>query len=262
MFEEELSAEDIVVRHLASIGQPEIVQGRESYALQGTCRYRILSGGGKADLSGTAQLVSSGSSLNFIVNFGGGNYNGEQFVTDGNKATTAHSVPGTRYPLAEFLYAQKAILTEGLFGGVMTTAWPLLELTRKEPRLRSRGLEKVSGEELYELEYRMRRGGGDLRIRLYFSPDNFRHVLTTYEMSITAQLGASPIESARQRTSRYKLEERFEEFKDFEGLTLPSRWVIQFSQQETKNASLHEWAVEFAQSGYNQQIPDKFFSVN
>ncbi len=256
-----LAADELVLRHVESLGSGEALARRKTFVMVGTCKHERLVGG-KADMAGSAQLVSKGRAVNFLLDFGRGDYNGEQFVTDGRKSTTAFSVPGVRFPLAEFLFSQKAILREGLFGGALTTAWPLINVEEKKPILKLKGTKKIDGRELHQLDYRIRKRGGDARIRMFFSPEDFSHVLTTYSVQITARLGATPEQSAGQRSSRFKLEERFSDFRDFGGLKLPATWVVQFSTQETGSTSLWQWTMKFDQSSENQEVPDSFFHVN
>ncbi len=260
--EEKLTAEEVVRLHLESLGDAEMVLQRQTFALVGTCKHEVLVGPKTTTGAvGSAQLVSKGNGINFLIDFGRPDYNGEQFITDGKKATTGASAAGTRFPLAEFLFTHKAILREGLFGGALTVAWPLLKLEEKQPRLKWKGKKKKDGRELHELEYRIRKRGGDARIRTYFTAHDFSHVLTTYEVQISAQLGASPAQSAGQRVSRFKLEERFSDFRDFSGVNLPATWVVQVSTQQTGRTSLWQWTMKFDQSSASQEIPDSFFQV-
>ena len=258
---QKLTADELVQRHIESLGSGEALARRQTFVMMGTCKHEILVGR-RQNIDGTAQLVSKGNGVNFLIDFAHANYNGEQFVTDGKKATTAFSVPGTRFPLAEFLFSQKAILREGLFGGALTMAWPLLRVAEKKPILKLKGTKKIDGRELHQLVYRIRKRGGDARIRMFFSPEDFSHVLTTYEVQISAQLGASPEQSAGQRVSRFKLEERFGDFRDFGGLKLPATWVVQVSTQGTGPTSLWQWTMKFDQSSDSQEVPDSFFVVN
>ena len=97
---------------------------------------------------------------------------------------------------------------------------------------------------------------------MFFAPEDFSHVLTTYEVQISVQLRASPEQSAGQRVSRFKLEERFSDFKDFNGLRLPASWMVRVSTQKTGGTSLWQWTMKFDQSSDSQEVPDSFFQVN
>lgn len=258
---EKLTVDELIQGHVESLGNGEILARRQTFVMMGTCQNEILIGG-KQNITGAAQLVSRGKGVNFLIDFANPNYNGEQIVTDGKKANTAFSIPGTRFPLSEFLFAQKAILKEGLFGGALTMAWPLLNLEERKPILKLKGTKKIDGRELHQLDYRIRKRGGDARIRMFFTPEDFQHVLTTYEVQISAVMGATPGQSAGQRVSRFKLEERFSDFRGFGGLNLPATWVVQVTAQGTGPTTLWQWTMKFDQSSDNQEVPDSFFVVN
>ena len=53
----------------------------------------------------------------------GGDYRGEQFVTDGDKVSVAATTPNHRHTsFGEFVRSQDQIVSEGLLGGTFTTA--------------------------------------------------------------------------------------------------------------------------------------------
>ncbi len=260
--DEDLTAESLIQRHIASIAPAERLKERRTFVMKGDCQYKVLVGGAKiAPGPGITQIVSEGQAYNITVKFDTGEYGGEQYVTDGKNARTAYSTPSDRNPMTEFLQAQQELFTEGLFGGELTTAWALLDVKGRKPKLTFKGLEDVDGRQLYELDYRFRKGGYDLTNKLFFEPETFHHVLSTYEVQIAAPMGANPTDSARQRPSRYKVEERFADFKDFDGFTLPADWTIQFSQSTTDSTLLLQWSTVFTQSALDMQIPPGIFKV-
>jgi len=65
---------------------------------------------------------------------------------------------------------------------------------------------------------------------LYFDPETFRHVMTSYELTIRPTV-VSEIENARQQETRYRIEERFGDFKVVDGLTLPSHYDLRFTEE-------------------------------
>jgi len=90
-------------------------------------------------------------------------------------------------------------------------------------------LKKIDGQELHQLRYSPSKRS-DLAISLYFEPETFRHVMTVYELTISPQMGTSDITTARQNETRYRLEERFADFKAFDGLALPTQWEVRFTE--------------------------------
>ena len=47
-------------------------------------------------------------------------------------------------------------------------------------------------------------------------------------------------ETAQQEFTRYRLEERFDDFKTVDGVTLPGHWVIQFTAEVPRDRSVGE----------------------
>lgn len=222
-----LSAPELVRLHLASIAAPNRLAARKAFAVQGDCEYRLLSGG-VLSASGTGQLVSEGEAYSILFDFAAGEYAGTQFVTDGKRAEVEYTSGGQTNPLRTFLQGQGALLTDGLLGGVLTTAWALLDVDERKPDLKYEGIVEVDGRRLHRLAYRIRRGGWDLRTRLYFEPETYHHVLSTYEVKVPAPMGASPEASSRQRVGIQRLKESFSEFENLDGYMLPTVWTVEY----------------------------------
>jgi len=217
-----MKPEELVARHLAALGSPEARSAVQSRAAQGKGRMDVLSGG-SGFLEGPAVLASQDHKLLFSIQFGHINYAAEQVSFDGEKVYVGNIQPGVRSQLGSFLYQYDELVKEGLFGGVLSTAWPLLDLEGRNPKLDYRELKKVSGQELLELRYRLRKKGGDVNIRLYFDPESFRHMATTYKLRLAAPMGRTTEESARQSETRYTLEEWFSDFRPIDDLDLPTQ---------------------------------------
>ncbi len=234
---EKLTAKELIHRHLASIASPDQLKARQAFAVQGDCEYRLLLGG-VLNAPGTAQLVSKGRAYNILFNFAAGEYAGTQFITDGKKTDIEYTSGGQVNPLWIFLQGQSALLTEGLLGGELTTAWALLDVDGRKPTLKYRGIDEVDGRRLHRLDYGIRKGGLDLKTRLYFEPETYHHVLSTYEVTTFAPMGSSPDASSKQRVARQRVEERFDEFKNLEGFMLPTSWTVQYFKTANDAAAM------------------------
>ena len=151
---------------------------------------------------------------------------------------------------------------EGLFGGVLSTAWPLLDLEGRNPKLDYRELKKISARELLELRYRIRKGGGDVNIRLYFDPESFRHMATTYKLRISAPMGRTSEESARQSDTRYTLEEWFSDFRPLDDLDLPRQWTVRFTVETGFGNFMGKWDMRFPQIAHNPSIDPQIFVLH
>jgi hypothetical protein len=109
-------------------------------------------------------------------------------------------------------------------------AWPLSDVQERKAKLTYEGIKKFEGRELQVIRYRPKKST-DLEILLYFEPKTFRHVMTAYQMSIRAGIGASEVESAQQQETRYRIEERFSDFQNSDGLTLPFHYELRFTKE-------------------------------
>lgn len=173
-------------------------------------------------------------------------YHGERFVSDGKKTSVAELIPGVFSPLGVFVRVHDEILKEGLLGGTLSTNWALVHLDERHPKLHYKGLKKVNGVELHLLEY-VPAKHSDLEINLYFEPETFRHVLTTYSMTINPQIAASETATAREKPAYYQMEERFGDFKQSDNLQLPGRWILRFST-DTQSDPTHPGFGEYVYS--------------
>ena len=74
--------EEIIAKHLDSIGTVEARTAVKSRAVQGSLRFKILVGGG-GEAVGSWGRVSEQRKSNFVMRFGKGDWRGEQFIFDG-----------------------------------------------------------------------------------------------------------------------------------------------------------------------------------
>jgi len=168
--------------------------------------------------------------------------------------------------LGEFVYSQDQMVRDGLMGGTLTTAWALLNLDANKPKLSYNGQKKINGGEAYEIGYHSKKKD-DLTIHLYFDKDTYRHVMTTYSMTLASGLALNAIgtditQSSRQKETRYTLEEDFSDFQTVEGLTLPSKYVIHFTQELQNGATeVSEWDIAADKCSNNIALDPKNFEV-
>jgi len=243
-----LTTDAIISRHLDSIGTAEartaavsrVSEGRVAFAeiIQHSLR-----------MEGTAMLLSQERKQRCEFEFGNPHYPGEQFVYDGNKGMVAMVDQTSRSQLGNFLFLQEEIMREGLFGGVLSTAWPLLKL-QTNPSLKYDGLKKINGQQLHEITYlpRKRSESGELSIRLYFEPETYHHVLTVY--TVTTLHGSQTISDPNQTMTI--VEERFGDFQVVDGLTLPRHWDIRYRVEPQNLAHEYQWDVSLTQIGHNK----------
>src|SRR5262249_24929767 len=144
-------------------------------------------------IEGNSSIVSQGRKFKCAFQFGAPQYPGEQLVFDGEKTMVGMIDPTSRSNLGTFLYTQDDILKSGLFGGTLSSAWPLFDVSKSGEKIKYEGVHKIDGRELHDLLYvpQKRGGNGELSIHLYFEPDNFRHVLTVYTLTLHNAAGTA-----------------------------------------------------------------------
>ena len=237
----ELAPEEIVSRHLDSIASPDKRAAVKSRVAEGTLKLRLLVGGA-GDVTGTWGRVSADRMSNFVMRFGNKDWRGEQFTYDGSKtgfaATTSTHL---RSAFGQFIASQDFMVKEGLLGGELSTAWALQNLEANHARVESLGLKKVNGKELLGLRY-FSKGTNDLVVKLYFDPKNYHHVLTVYSVEIQPHMTARITDSSSQSETRYTLEERFSDFQTTDGITLPTHYDLQWTQElQNGTTQLYDW---------------------
>lgn len=249
---ERANIDEIVARHLDSIGSPEARSAAKSRVGQGSVAFneRIS---GAVHLDGSAVVASSGPKFKCSLTFNNPQYPGEQFVFTGEAVHVTLIDQQNRSALGNFLNNEPETIREGLLGGVLTTNWPLLDLKASGAKLKFDGTKKIDGRELYAVSYtpKKRDGAGDLGIRLYFEPSTFHHVLTVYQLSSTASLdGEAQASDSGNRTTT--VEERFEDFQWVDGLTLPLSWDIRYRVEPSSKAQEFQWKILLSSIVHNK----------
>ena len=257
----EMEPEELVARHLESIGDAETREGIQSRSARGVGRFEIVVGG-SGFLEGPASFLSQGNKFRFSIDFNHLNYRAERITFDGEECYVGNIAPGVRSQLGDFFYQYDDFVKEGLLGGVLSTAWPLVDIEERRPKLDYRGLKKIDDQELLELRYRMRKGGGDFNINLYFDPETFHHIASIYKLRINAPMGRTPEESARQVETRLTVEEWFGDFQTWQGLDLPSHWTIRYTIEDSQGTRMFKWESVFNRALHNMAIDPRMFVLN
>ncbi|MGD0099373.1 MAG: hypothetical protein ABSC60_03395 [Acidobacteriota bacterium] len=255
--EPKLKAEDIVAKHLATIGTPVARGAVKNRIVEATVRLRFIQGG-VGQFVGKASILSEGRRIRFGMNYSSSGYPGDQLAFDGEKVNVFQFRPGERTDFSQFVYSYDIIAKEGLLGGVLSTAWPLLDTADNQPQFDYKGLKKTGGKQYHEVMYKAQKGGGDLLISLYFDAENFRHVRTQYKLIKTRTAPSSPGMPAGDAT--YTLTEQFDDFKAVDGLTFPHSYKIRYTIEGAGNLIV-DWELAIDQISHNVEIDPKYFAI-
>ena len=257
---EKLKPADLVAKHLESIGSAKARESVKARIISGTAQviFRTEPAG---QAIGKAVLASEGTKNLVGMSFPSPVYPREQLGFNGNSFVAAFATPGVRSVLGNFLMTNKIIFREGLMGGTLSSAWPLLDPEARNARLEYSGTREIDNRILHELKY-LPRGGSDLKISLFFDSEGFRHVRTEYERTVAAQIDSRSMTNVQTRESRYRLIEDFSLFRQEGDLILPHIYTIKLSVDTQGGTFLAEWTLKLTQFSFNEKIDPAAFSIS
>ena len=276
---DQVTPEQVAAAHLKSIGSPEALAALKTLTFVGTTSVEFIQGM-SGSMSGQSMCVSDGNKLGIVLKYGDINYPGEYFAYDGKDVSVGYISPGQRSPLADFLFRHNGIMKEGLLGGVFSTGWPLLNLQEKQVDLTYRET-TIDGRRLHEIEYRPKQGLTDMKIKLYFDLETYRHVRTEYRVRVRDDMSASredwdqdrEVSSAGRGSSAsgfdtlqqgvadsiYVLIEKFDDFKKVGAMTLPHSYTMDYSVEGQGHSFIAKWTMKAAQWAFNRALDERLF---
>jgi hypothetical protein len=254
--------EQLIAEHLKSIGEPGALSPIKSITLLGTSEVDFILGM-SGQMSGTAMVISEGPNMALVMKFQDINYPGEYFAYNGKTVSVGNMKPGLKSPIADFIFRYNKVMKNGMVGGVLSNAWPLLDIKKNKPNMKIRKT-KFDGTEVYEIEYRPRDFHGDMKIRLYFDPETYRHVGTEFKVSTKDDVttgtyspfgddGVKDMAIAQVRgESYYTLTERFGDFKKVGALTLPHSYTLDYMIDGLNQSGfIAKWKINAVEMGFN-----------
>ena len=255
--DEKLKPEELVAKHLDSIGPAEKRKAVQSRVSSGTTQvnFRV---GGTGTYNGNGNILSQKNGVRLGFTFPPLDYPGEQIAYDGNKVSVKQSTPGIYPPLSRFIYENDYLIKQGLLFGTLSTGWTLLDLDPKAAKLELTGLKKVSGRQLYELKYTFRNSRG-MQAWFYFDPENFHHVRSEFKMELAPTNVDKITDTAEQ--VRYHVLEEFDQFKEVDGLTLPFSYKLDFTIDAPRGGLFTSWSFDIRAINHNEGLEKNLFSV-
>jgi hypothetical protein len=257
---EKLKPEDVVARHLESIGTTKAREAVTTRIIAGTSQV-IFHTAPIGQAVGKAVLASEDTRNLIGMSFPSPVYPREQLGFNGESFVAAFVTPGVRSPLGAFLMTHNLIFKEGLMGGALSSAWTLVDVAKRSPKLEYVGTKKINSQTLEELRYSPH-VSSDLKVSLFFDPETFRHVRTEYERTIAAQTGDRSYVAGVTREIRYKMVEEFSDFRPETGLTLPHLYRINLFVDSPNGTSQTEWILKLTQFTFNDKIDPSSFSIS
>ncbi|HEY5883638.1 MAG TPA: hypothetical protein VIT88_03080 [Pyrinomonadaceae bacterium] len=255
--QEKLKVEDVIARHLEALGSAEA--RNKSRIIQGTAvgTFRL---GGSGSAEGGAVIASQDVKSLISIVFGSSEYPYERIGFDGKTVTTGELTPGVRSSLGVFFMRHEMPIREGLLGGVLSTAWPLLDTSARSAKLKYAGIREVVDRKAYALTYEGKNSGG-LKTTLFFDAETFRHIRTEYEKRQIQLMPNQPSVTQQQGDSVTRLVEEFSDFKDEGGLMLPHQYKITLSVETLNQRVLQDFVFSLASFSFDQKIDASQFDV-
>lgn len=255
-----LTPEEVVAKHLAALGTPEARAAIKSIlALGGSLS--TLKVGGSGTLEGAVVMASSGNRNLLSINYSQSNYQTERVAFDGKRLTVGQSSPGQYSRLALWFKDFEMPVHEGTMGGVLSTAWPLLNVAGGNFKLKFNGTKKVDGKDAYVLRFEGKSSNG-LTTSFYFDAATFRHVRTEYERRQSQYGPNQPGVTQSQGESIQKLVENFSDFSPENGLDLPHTYRIELSIETLKERYIQAWTISLAKFVFNKEMADAEFDAS
>lgn len=265
--DEKLSVEEIIAKHLDSIASKEKRDSIKNQIAIGVSEFLVVRGSSSKTV-GNAVIISEAGKVMLGTKFNSLDYPFEKVGFDGSKVDVAFVSPGLRSPFGNFIFSNKNIFSEGLFGGSLSSSWALLDAQSRKAKITSSGKKKIDGREVYILEYSPKRGS-DITTKLFFDAQTFQHIRTEYRQIFSAAQGVQSTSSqgravdnsAQQQESRHTLTEEFSDFSAENGLTVPHKYRIHLLLNG-RSTSEFEWKFEFSKFLFNQNLEANSFDVS
>jgi hypothetical protein len=101
-----------------------------------------------------------------------------------------------------------------------------------------------------------------MQVKMYFDPASYHHVLTIYSMDISPNMSSDVTKSSSQKETRYTLEERFGDFQTTEGMTLPTQYGLQWTEElQNGTTRVYDWEMTVKQQRDNVSLDPANFHV-
>ncbi len=259
---DKMSTREIIDKSLASVGTPEAIANVKTILASGSVD-AVFKGRNAGATSGKAVFASEGDKYVVGFRFPNNDYPYEKMGYDGEEFTVGFLAPGIRSPLGEFMLANKETFKYGLLSGSFSTAWELKNYDQKFGKLKCgkpKKFKKDSNQKAYKCGYNLK--SAELNVNLFFDEKTFRHIRTEYRRVVSSAIGSEIDNSSSQQESRYRLTEDYDDFKTYEGLTLPTSYLLDLHIETATGTTAMEWRVKIDGMRFNDTIDAAQFKVD
>jgi len=256
----DLKPQEIISRHLDAVASKEKRDGITSLMAIGASEFESttpqIKGGGRA------VVVSNPDNLFFVMSLNSKEYPFEKIGYFSGKLSIPFVSPGMRSLLGAFIADHEKILSDGLFGGVLSLRWPMLETGKPRGKFSFAGTKKVDGEKFHVMDFNVSGGGSpEFTIQVFFDAETFHHVRTEYKYEVFPR-DAVFGQQNRRASGRLFVTERFSEFKNVDGYNFPHVYRIDFESNGNTGAQRNSWGIRVDKWSINQKLAPDFFTFD
>lgn len=256
---QDIGPEEIFAKHIAAIGGKEKLASLKNRVVAGTSNFESKMPSRKA--AGKAMIASDGQNLMFLASFASQEYPLEKIGYFNGKTSLPFVTSGARSPLGSFLLNYEKVLSEGLFSGAMSATWAPLRGEFSSARVRSGGTKKVDGKKAFVVEYEPKGLGSEFTIRLLFDAENFNHVRTEYQHTVSPTENKAGIMGV-QGGVKVTLVESFADFRKEGDFTFPYSYKAEYKTESNSGTFEYVWTVDIGAYNFDQNLADGFFTFN
>ena len=257
---QKMTAEELIAKHLDAIGKSDDRAKMKNVTAVGEVAYSKLSQTSKPAVGKVVFASEDKSSLLAMV-FDSPTYPGEKIIFDGKAKLVDFANTGLRSQLGDYLFAYDTIISHGLLGGVLEKGWPLAESASRGAKLELDGTKKIDGKDNYVLSYQPKKGA-DIRIKLYFDKETFRHTRTEYSRTNPPGMGHDANTSSQLVETHENLTEDFSDFKTEYGVTLPHTYKLRLYIERANQTYETQYVITFKEFFYNSKLDPATFQTS
>lgn len=257
--DDKITVEQLLAKHLDSIGSDEARKGLKSITAVGTAQ-ATFKGRGEGRTQGIAVFASQGEKNMIGMKFNTADYPFERVGYDGDKFAAGFVRPGEYTILGQFMRLNERTFRSGILGGSMSTSWELLNYGPSSGKLKAKGTTKIGDIDALKFDFSPKKGS-DLDVSFYFDAATFRHIRTEYKRTIAAAQGVTVDTSSRQSETRYKMVEDFSNYQKAGDLTLPHTYRLYLELLTGNGTTSYTWDVAIEKYTFNQSLDDSEFEV-
>ena len=256
---DELKAEDIIAKHLESIGTKGKREAVKNRMAMGTSEFESKLPPRKT--VGKSAIVSEVNDLMFISSFNSSEYPYEKIGFFRGSIQIPLALQNARSPLGTFIADHSVLLNEGLFTGSISSTWNLSNPQIKKRKIESAGVKKIDGRKAYVLSYYPKTSSNDFSVKMFFDAETFQHIRTEYRDAVQ---GATPSfgNLGDAFGAVFTLTEEFGDYKTTDGMTLPHSYKIKYMRDSNSGTFEWNWGFKIEQYRFNEKLKENFFNFS